>query len=367
MAVPAHQPRLRLAPLPLSVEAETGPAALHLLDERWDALLRRQPLPDPCLGSTWLRRLAAVERGTPLVVVARSGDRLVAAAALALRRPGGRLGPVVAGWLGPPEQVLYADALADAEHPDGVAALLPAVFEHADLLHVAAPGSGPVAAALAAAAPWRRAAVLEQRWVVSCPPARHGYARRRAATETRRAERFGARVEVRVHVGGDELDAALVRLFRIHRARWEGRSDASPRFASSAAHRRWNRAAVTELAAAGQVRLAEVVEDDRTLAACLGFVAGRGGVAHTQAMRRDGVMREPGHLAVLRCVEALGEAGAVAVDLQIGGAAPGSPKIRLGAEPQPVLELVAARSPSRQRALGSLRRVALAARRFRRP
>ena len=344
------------------VGVATGAAALELLDDEWDRLLHRQRLPNPTLCATWLRHLARWDTGLPLVVVAESGGRLVAGAALELHRPTGRFGPALATWLGPAEQLQSPDVLVDPGVPRAGEAVLDAVLGVADLLHVAAPASGPAARALAAVAPWHRAQTIEQRWIVACPPPRLAYARRRADCELRWAERRGAQIDVRVAREPGDVAVALEHLFRLHRFRWDGRADLNGRFASTARHRAWNRDAIAAMAAEGRVRTAEVIENGRTLGACVGFVAGSGGIAHTQAMRSDGILREPGHIALRACVEALGEAEALAVDLSIGGGRPGGPKTRLGSQPEPVLALFAASSAARQRPSEALRRALVAAR-----
>ncbi len=347
---------------PLHVVAETGRAALDLLGPEWDDLVGRQRLPNPTLTGAWLRRLAVWETGLPLVVVATAGGRLVGGAALELRQPV-RRGPRVATWLGPVEQIFSADILTDPGRPDAAEQVLQAVFAHAQLVHLAAPASGPAAAALARIAPWRRVTEIGRRWVVDVPPPRLDYARKRAAYELRRGANRGVSVEVRVAADPSEVDAALVRLFRVHRGRWGDRPDETARFATTAAHRSWNREAVAALAAGGGVRIAEVLEDGRAVAGCLGLLHAHGGLGHTWAVQPGGAVRQPGHVAVLACVEALAEAGAEAVDLAVGGGHRGSPKTRLGAEPEPMLALLAAASPSRQRLLGMLRGAARACRR----
>ena len=96
----------------LTVVVETGEGGLAMLDDRWDDLVARQPLPNPLLTAAWLRELARWRTGLPFVVAAESDGTLVAGAALELRRPGGRLGPTVATWLGPVEQIISAGAAA---------------------------------------------------------------------------------------------------------------------------------------------------------------------------------------------------------------------------------------------------------------
>jgi CelD/BcsL family acetyltransferase involved in cellulose biosynthesis len=345
-----------------AVRLETGPAALELLDEPWDELLRRVPLPNPLLSATWLRALARWQTGTPLVAVAEREGRLVAGAALELRRPGGRLGPHVATWLGPIEQLCSADLLVDPERPQAGEAVIEAVLEQVDVLSIGTPASGGAARTLAAVAPWRRETTFSERWLLSGPPPRLDYVRRQAGYDLRRAARRGAEVEVRVAAEPDDVARALTRLFRVHRDRWRERPDEQARIATTQVHRGWNLRTIVAMAARGNVRLVEVVEDGRTVAASLGLLHGCGGLAHTTAVRVGGVLRQPGHLAALARFEALAQAGATAIDLGHGAGEPGGPKRRLGPEPDPLVMLFAARSPSRQHRYEAVRRLRSAGR-----
>jgi CelD/BcsL family acetyltransferase involved in cellulose biosynthesis len=338
----------------LVVRTATGSSALELLDERWDELLRDQPLPNPTLGSTWLRALARWETGTPLVAVAEQDGRLRAAAALELRRRG-RLAPVVATWLGPVEQQFSADVLGE---PEAAAAIVDAVLEHADVLTVGAPASGVAPAAVAAAAPWRVATTSGPRWILRCPAPRLEHVRREVARDLRHAASLGAGVESRIRQRPEDVAPALERMFRLHRARWRDRPGETPRFATTARHRAWNRDIFLRLAAGGDVRLVEVVEDGAVVAASLGLRCGSGALAHTTAMRPGGALHNPGLVAALVRYEALAADGAAAIDLGVSSCAPGSPKARLGPEPDPIVLLFAASSPLRQRALLGLQRAA---------
>jgi CelD/BcsL family acetyltransferase involved in cellulose biosynthesis len=297
------------------------------------------------------------------VAVAEEDGRLLGGAAFQLRRRGGPLGVWAAGWLGPTEQLCSPDLLVHPAHPEAAEAIVAAVLAVGDAVALAAPAAGPTARALRVVAPWSRAEELGRRWTVPWPPPRLAYARRRAGFELRRAARRGGEVEVCVAAEPAEVAAALVRLFRVHRDRWSDLPDESLRFARTRALRRWNAAAADAMAAAGNARIAEVAENGRTVGACLGFLHGRGGIAHTQALRVDATLREPGHIAVLACVEALVEAGASRIDLGPGSARPGGPKTRLGAIPEPIHGLFAARDPARQRAFDVAHRVQRARRR----
>ena len=354
----AAQPRAACA-----ISVETGDAALALLDDRWDDLVARQPLPNPLLSAAWLRELARWRTGLPFVVAAASENTLVAGAALELRRPGGSLGPTVATWLGPVEQTFSADMLVNSSMSSAAEAVAAAVFEKADFLSINAPADGVAARALAVVAPWRHTTSSAERWIASCEPAALQYARKRAAYELRWATRRGAETEIRVAREPAEVAAALERLFRLNRVRWHDRPDETPRFATTRAHRAWNRRAIAALAELGRARAVEVVEDGRVVAGILGFVQGHGGLAHTQGMQLGGTLREPGQVAMLAIVDALAEAGAVAVDLGWGSGQAGGPKQRLGSASDPMESIFAARSALRQRPYETMRRLRNAARR----
>src|SRR5437762_12858770 len=98
---------------PLEVRVARGPGACELLDERWDALVRRQALPNPTLSSAWLRALVPVERGEFVTIAVLSGERLVAGAALAVTPLWGKRGPVISRWLGSPASQRLPDVLLD--------------------------------------------------------------------------------------------------------------------------------------------------------------------------------------------------------------------------------------------------------------
>jgi len=339
----------------LRVSAARGDDALALLDERWDDLVARQPLPNPLLSASWLRALARWGTGTPLVVVAEAGGDLVAGAAFELRGAGRRLRPITARWLGPFEQLVSPDALADPAWPDAPAALLATVFEHADALRLErTPAYGVAATAFAAALPWRRAIQTGVRWVASAEPPGRARHRRRFAAEVARAEGAGFAVTIRVAEGPDEVAAAVVRMFRVHRDRWRDWLGEEPRFATTHAHRAWNARAIGEMAALGRVRLAEVAVDGRVVASDLGFLHGTGAVAHTGAMRPTDALRGPGHLAWSVSTDALVAAGATAIDLGLGCGGPGSAKARYSPVEEPVCAIVAVGTSARQRWLDAV-------------
>jgi CelD/BcsL family acetyltransferase involved in cellulose biosynthesis len=261
---------------------------------------------------------------------------------------------------------MSADMLADPRRPEAVEAVAAAVLDEADVLTIGASSDGVAAHALAVVAPWRRMTDTAERWIASCAPAALEHARKRTDYELRWSARRGAEVEIRVASKPAAVAAALVRLFRLNRVRWRDRPDETPRFATTQAHRLWNRRAVAAMAELGRVRLVEVVEDGRVVAGCLGFVHADGGLAHTQGMRLGGTLRVPGQVVMLAIVEALGEAGAIAADFGYGSGQPGGPKHRLRTTPDPMAMIVAARSARLQRPYEAMRRLRNATRAARR-
>ncbi|HEX7581710.1 MAG TPA: hypothetical protein VF321_01370, partial [Gaiellaceae bacterium] len=232
MASPAFSERADFVrPSRAVVRVLSGLSALDVLDARWDMLLARQLLPNPTLSSTWLRAAARWETGTPLVAIVEEGGLLLAGAAFEVRH-GGRLSPRVATWLGPALQLVSPDVLVLPDRPEAAQALLAGVFEAADVLSVSTQASGVAAQALAAVAPWCRVVRTSDRWLLPWPAPRLDHARECAAYEVRRTLRRGARVEVRVAAEPAEIEAALLRLFRVHRDRWRDRAEETPRFAT---------------------------------------------------------------------------------------------------------------------------------------
>jgi hypothetical protein len=331
-----------------------GRAALSAFDARWDALAAACELPNPLLSAPWLRA-AGAGRPFPLVVLAEEDGALAAAGAFEVRRPGGRLGPRVATWLGPPEQLRAADLLALPGRADGPAAVVRALLRHVDVVSVRVRSTGAAAAALDDVAPWRRREPTGDGSLLDLPPPRLDHARARRAREARRAARLGLRVDTCRSVWPEDVARALERLFRLHRARWDGRDDELERFGSTAALRAWNRRTIGALAEAGRVVAVEVLEDGRVVAGNLCLQLGRGAVGHTQAIA-PGELHDPGHAAMLAAMELLHERGAEVVALGVGGAEPGSPKARLGARPDPAAIVVAAASPQRQHLVDALHR-----------
>ena len=335
------------------VRTEAGESCRSLFDDRWDDLVRRQPLPNPTLSATWLRHLVEWEEGRPVAIVVEQDGALVAAAAFGLYRPAGRVGPTFARWLGDHRQWCSSELLVDPDVPAAAEVVLDALLGLADVVHLPAAEHGPAHEALRARVPWLTELPGAEGWIAPVPPPRMEEAMARFGRDCRRAARRGAEVTIRLASSRNEVEAALERLFVVHAERWRLRGGEIPRFSTTEAHRNWYRRVIAALAERGEVLIAEVLEDGELFSADLGFVAGRGGMVHTTAVRLGGKLKEPGRAAQLHLCRALEEAGVQAVDMGWGACEPGSPKSGLGPTRVVVKRLLAARSRRSQRALDS--------------
>ncbi|HSP72152.1 MAG TPA: GNAT family N-acetyltransferase [Gaiellaceae bacterium] len=350
-ALVADPAAVRAAPEELSVTSGAGPAGLALLDARWDELVAQQDLPAPTSGAAWLQALAAADRGRPFVATAEAGGRLVAGGAFSLRTPKAAPRPVVATWLGTEPFWYSPELLVDPELPRAGVAILDEVLARADLVHVAAASDGPTAAALLERLPWAKVEPGAEGWILPLPPPRLEHAEAKAAYTARRAERLGAKLEVRRWRDAVDVAPALERLFELHEARWRGRSDAIPSFSSTRETTEWHRAVIAAAARLQRARIVEVWEDGILVASVLGLLHGRGSLFHTMAIRPGGRLRGPGHLVLLELAKELHAAGAAGMDLGWGAGEPDGPKARLGPRRVEVVRLLAARSRRMQRPL----------------
>jgi hypothetical protein len=96
------------------------------------------------------------------------------------------------------------------------------------------------------------------------------------------------------------------------------------------------------------VRVFEVRENEQLRSGALLLLGGPAAVYYATATRRNGILREPGHVAMLEVVEVSRDAGARVLELGRGGGAPGGPKHRLGPMEVPYVSFFAARSASLQ-------------------
>lgn len=344
-----------------------GSRAAALVDDRWDALALAQARPQAAAGREWVG--AAVERAGAgaLVVLAERAGRPAAAIALDVRPLTPRAGPRIGRPLGAPRPLIGADLLVAPGDPAAGRELVRSLRAHVAGVEATVPVSGPLATALAAVAPWRRAAAEPvMGWRLELPGQRLARRRERVAYHLRRAERLGARVEREVHAEPAAIGAALERLLDLHGERWRGRADAVP-FSRHASDRDWHRRAVAAAARAGRARIAEVREDGRSVAAILLLLAGRGATLYAGAISEGGRLKGPGHVAILTAIEAAMAAGAQAVDL---GRGEEEYKMRFAPAPDPSIRVIAASRAAWQAplmaALAAQRRAVRARRRLRR-
>jgi hypothetical protein len=185
------------------------------------------------------------------------------------------------------------------------------------------------AAALKARLPWCRFDARGETLVAALPPPAIDHLQRSAGRSLRRARRRGSDISIVVHDSPEDIAPALERMFRLYRLVWSGRSGEIGRFAHCGAQRAAYRAAVHALANAERVRLVEVTENGRPIAAQLGLLAGRGALAHTTALTRNTQVHGAGHIALLAWIEEAIRSGAESMDLSRGGNEPGGPKARL--------------------------------------
>jgi CelD/BcsL family acetyltransferase involved in cellulose biosynthesis len=345
-----------------TVRLEKGERCTTLLDQRWDALVRRQPLPNATLSSPWLERLVEWEDGVPVVVTVEKDGALVGAAAFGVYSPAGRVGPRLVRWLGDHRQWFSCDLLVEPGFDAAGEAVLDAALGLGHGLHLPAPAEGPCARALRALAPWCDVLRGAEGWVAALPPPRWERVVQRYERDRRRADRRGAVVTERVATGPGDVAAALERLFELHAARWRAKGGEIPRFSTTERHRDWYRRLVAAMAARGEALIVEILENGVVVAADLGFLAGRGSISHTTSIRADARLDEPGHACQTAFLEAAQASGAEAVDLGLGAGEPGGPKASIGPDRVVHERFLVASSPRRQRLLSALIRLRSATR-----
>ena len=249
-----------------SVRAEVGESCGSLFDDRWDDLVRRQPLPNPTLSATWLRHLVDWEEGQPVAIVVEQEGALVAAGAFGLYRPAGLVGPTFARWLGDHRQWFSPELLVDPKVSAAGEAVVDALLGLADVVHLPAAAHGATYAALRATVPWLTELPGAEGWIAPLPPPRMEEALTRFRRDCRRAARRGAEVTLRLASSPDEVVVALERLFVLHVERWRMRGGEIPRFSTTEAHRAWYRRMVAAMAERREVLIAEVMEDGELFA-----------------------------------------------------------------------------------------------------
>ena len=73
-------------PVAINIRAALGKDAAHLLDGKWDALLSKQPIPNPTSSAAWLRATMQLDESSiPLVITADIGQQIVGAGAFEIK------------------------------------------------------------------------------------------------------------------------------------------------------------------------------------------------------------------------------------------------------------------------------------------
>ena len=223
-------------------------------------------------------------------MLARRDASLVGGGAFRTRRAG----PVrLTTWLG---GTRLPDLLEAPGGDGGAERVLETALERSHALWLPhTPVGGAAWRALDAVAPWRAAAPVSPcGWMVDLPPARLDHARHKAEYAVRRAERRGAAVAVSVWHEPEDVGAAFERLVELYRDQWRGRESVGSRHSDVVSGADRYRELLPALAAAGSVRMVEVLEDDHVAATKLGLLAGRGALFHTTATAPRANLRGPG-------------------------------------------------------------------------
>jgi CelD/BcsL family acetyltransferase involved in cellulose biosynthesis len=317
------------------VFVEDGVKALSLLDRRWDALVERQPRPNPTLLAEWQRDLAGLGFGRPLVVTVERGGELVAGGAFSVRaKLRGKL--TVASWLGGDRQNHSPDIIVAPGHDDAAAALVDALLERVHLVLVPTLEDGHFRAAVLRRKPTAHIKRLgDETLVVTLPPLTRSKLLREIAKDQRHADRVEANVKVRIAAQPVAVADALERLFALHRERWEDRPWENANFSTDESTRAWHRSAIGALARDDRVRVVEVEEDGVVVASHLSLRAGPGGLAYAMAMRKGRGLRSPGHRAYFAATEVLQSEGVQILDIGGGTLDPASPKGKLAPKTRP--------------------------------
>jgi uncharacterized protein YukE len=333
------------------VETVSGRAALAALAEAgWDRLLEDSGRRDAT------RRMAALARPDPFssprrarAITVRRDGRVVAAAALTLRREGGLVvvrhhGPMPFAFdLEPPARDDAArDALAGALLDQG-----------GDVLALEElPPEGGIAAALRRREP--RVALLDagNAYTVDLrrPPASLRRRRRQAAQHARRAEAGGLPLTARYRSAWHEIEPRLDEALDLLRRSWTGR--AADRYTGTAEGRRAMRELVHALGAEGRVRLAEVRADEQLAAFHIAFAWAPGAVLFKTAFdRRLPGLPGLGWRSLLTALDGLAEEGIAWAGLGSGG----DEYKRHAAAPHPLVTVRAPLSPGGAAYLGLAR------------
>jgi CelD/BcsL family acetyltransferase involved in cellulose biosynthesis len=348
----------------IEVATVTEARELAALDGDWDALVRAMPRPSPFLLHGWLlewwrhRGAGAALR----VHVARSDGRLVAALPLYVRSSAGLR---IARFLGD-DACALGDLLLAEDAPAGIAERIAARAaeggqDFADLFGL------PAGSRLAGALGPDRLTLVERAAAPVLDLADGWEAAYRAHTSAKRRNLHGrrrrqlarlGRVDVIVARALPELEPALEEAFRLHEARWRDRPEASG-FATPAG-RRFHRAALRALAAAGVPRIVLLRLDGQAIA-CNYFMRLDGRMYfHELAFDPAFAQYSPGLVTTIEAIAAAEEEDVRRVEF-LGGAE--RYKVELADRCEPLHQAVGLPGTRRGRAVVPLRAMAIEARR----
>ena len=309
----------------------TGSEAVRRsLDERWDGLLLKQPVPNPTSSASWLRASIELDStATPLLIIAECEEKLVGAGAFQLQK---ERFIRTARWLGGSGRpAITPDILVDPSHTYVASKIIGRLEQEADVISL---GPSMIEGVVGSIFSDRKAirqveGLVDEAWIVELPAPKMEKIKKKNASRLRRADREGLKTVVHTHSDVQSVASALERLFLLHRRRWEGRRDIS-RFSRTPFDQSWTRSLVTELAEVERVRIIEVTVDEQAVAMILGFLFGRGALYHTPAVEPNSPLKGAGHIAMQAWVEAARDAGAEVMNLGRGSGEPQGPKAALG-------------------------------------
>jgi CelD/BcsL family acetyltransferase involved in cellulose biosynthesis len=295
------------------------PDELRARADEWDVLVRAAARPSPFLladyVAPWAERLAAP--GTPLLLAAETGSRIVGGLPLVVHRSGG---VAIARWVGGVEAT-PADLLLAPDAPAATAAALAGAAEGAaDLAILSGLGAEPVAADAGSLQLVERIAapVLDTGpdWDAVYEAHVSSQSRKTHRKRRRRLEECG-RLEIEVARDAAAVRSALPDAFAVHAKRWSGAADGST-FGTEEG-RAFHLAAAPRLAELGAALLVVVRLDDAPIAFQYALRAGASlclfRIGHDPAHARH----SPGMLAMLAAMEAASRDGVTRIELLGGG------------------------------------------------
>lgn len=312
----------------IQIQVATGSDVDRFIDSQWDELLHKQRIPNPVCCAAWLLASTKLQQGTPLVIVAKIGNELIAGGAFSISTLAGIR---TARWLGGSGRPsITPDILVHPDHTEAGDMIISQLRLESHVITLGPSQSeGNAGQVLKKQLPKVFETPATEGWMVELPAPKLQKLKKKNVTRLKRAVKDGMSIEITVHADELGIQAALERLFVLHRSRWEGRSDIS-RFSASEFYKDWHRKVLSDMARCGEVRIVEVTENGKLIASVLGMIAGRGALFHTPAVCPDSVLRGAGHIAMEAWVDAAIDAGAEVMNLGRGSGEAQGPKGALG-------------------------------------